>query len=256
VKSAQSQVPIGLWALALGVTGFAAGFFGPIVLNPGANQGPLVGLFITGPGGALGGVILGTIFHLLPVSNSTRGKALVWTCFALAVGTLFFCLPPPTVLGYVIDAEVSECAVPRDWARAALATWEQAVQRTTWYTPPADWKETALRNVNEADGVVLTMRVARRAALYQHHKPWNSGRKTAGPWQPVESPERYYASQNGAACEPYLNRTRELYMPFTDSPSNPNEPARVWPPTDVVSFLRLMQLGPVPAEYRRLLQLE
>ena len=33
----------------LGGIGFAAGFFGPIILNPEANQGPLLGIFITGP---------------------------------------------------------------------------------------------------------------------------------------------------------------------------------------------------------------
>jgi len=29
---------IGVWALALGAVGFASGFFGPIELNPDANQ--------------------------------------------------------------------------------------------------------------------------------------------------------------------------------------------------------------------------
>jgi hypothetical protein len=42
--------PAELWALSLGIVGFAAGFFGPIALNPDANQGPLLGIFVTGPG--------------------------------------------------------------------------------------------------------------------------------------------------------------------------------------------------------------
>jgi hypothetical protein len=33
----------------LGGVGFLAGFIGPIILTPGANQGPLLGIFITGP---------------------------------------------------------------------------------------------------------------------------------------------------------------------------------------------------------------
>ena len=42
-------------ALSLGGIGFAAGFFGPMLLAPDANQGPLLGIFITGPAGfALG----------------------------------------------------------------------------------------------------------------------------------------------------------------------------------------------------------
>ncbi len=48
-------------ALMLGAIGFAAGFFGPMVFAPGANQGPMLGIFITGPGGFLLGLIYGVI---------------------------------------------------------------------------------------------------------------------------------------------------------------------------------------------------
>jgi hypothetical protein len=41
-----------------GVT-FAAGFFGPIVFVPQANQGPLLGIFITGPLGFGAGLLWG-----------------------------------------------------------------------------------------------------------------------------------------------------------------------------------------------------
>ena len=48
-------------AFALGGIGFAGGFFGPILLAPEANQGPLLGIFITGPLGFLLGGLLGAI---------------------------------------------------------------------------------------------------------------------------------------------------------------------------------------------------
>ena len=52
-----------LWgALIVGGVSFAAGFFGPIVLTPEANQGPLLGIFITGPIGVVVGACLGAIF--------------------------------------------------------------------------------------------------------------------------------------------------------------------------------------------------
>ncbi len=42
-------------AAAVGAIGFCGGFFGPMIFTPDANQGPLLGLFITGPvGGAIG----------------------------------------------------------------------------------------------------------------------------------------------------------------------------------------------------------
>jgi hypothetical protein len=48
-------------ALMLGGIGFAAGFFGPMVLAPGANQGPLPGIFITGPAGFVLGLAYGIV---------------------------------------------------------------------------------------------------------------------------------------------------------------------------------------------------
>jgi hypothetical protein len=47
-----------LWALVVGTLAFLAGFVGPILLRPDSNQGPLLGIFITGPAGfVLGGLV-------------------------------------------------------------------------------------------------------------------------------------------------------------------------------------------------------
>ena len=47
--------------MIVGGIGFCAGFFGPMVFAPDANQGPLLGIFITGPLGALLGAIGGVV---------------------------------------------------------------------------------------------------------------------------------------------------------------------------------------------------
>jgi hypothetical protein len=57
------------WPVILGATGFAAGFLGPMIFVPEANQGPLVGIFISGPAGAVLGAALYGICHLLKVSS-------------------------------------------------------------------------------------------------------------------------------------------------------------------------------------------
>ena len=46
----------------LGAIGFAGGFFGPMLLTPESNEGPMLGIFITGPGGALLGAIAGAVW--------------------------------------------------------------------------------------------------------------------------------------------------------------------------------------------------
>ncbi len=54
-----------LGAVVLGAIGFCAGFFGPIIFAPGANQGPLLGIFITGPLGFLLGAVAGFLYWLV-----------------------------------------------------------------------------------------------------------------------------------------------------------------------------------------------
>jgi hypothetical protein len=49
------------WAAILGVIGFLGGFIGPLIFTPAANQGPLLGIFITGPLGVVIGAIVGAI---------------------------------------------------------------------------------------------------------------------------------------------------------------------------------------------------
>jgi hypothetical protein len=57
-------------AVLFGGAGFAAGFFGPMIFTPEANQGPLLGLLITGPAGVLIGAISGLMYGLV---KSRRG---------------------------------------------------------------------------------------------------------------------------------------------------------------------------------------
>lgn len=49
-------------ASIVGLIGFCGGFFGPLLFAPDANQGPLLGIFITGPLGAVLGAIGGVVY--------------------------------------------------------------------------------------------------------------------------------------------------------------------------------------------------
>ena len=62
---------IGIFAAMGGMFGFSIGFFGPIIFTPEANQGPLLGIFVTGPWGALLGALAGAI-----VGYRKAGKSL------------------------------------------------------------------------------------------------------------------------------------------------------------------------------------
>ena len=65
-------------ALAGGSVGFLLGFLGPILVSPSANQGPLLGIFLTGPAGfILGGIYAGFVRRW----RWTPWKSLGWGVF-------------------------------------------------------------------------------------------------------------------------------------------------------------------------------
>ena len=45
----------------LGLIGFTGGFFGPMIFSPESNQGPMLGIFFTGPAGLVLGLLIGAI---------------------------------------------------------------------------------------------------------------------------------------------------------------------------------------------------
>mgnify|MGYP005854265381 CR=1 FL=1 len=60
--STSVSVMAGLGAAIVGGLGFVLGFFGPMLLAPEANQGPMLGLFVTGPAGVVIGAIAGALY--------------------------------------------------------------------------------------------------------------------------------------------------------------------------------------------------
>lgn len=61
-------------ALITGAIGFGVGFFGPMILRPQANQGPLLGVFITGPLGLVAGAIGGFVVWRRKKKRSLAGS--------------------------------------------------------------------------------------------------------------------------------------------------------------------------------------
>jgi len=57
-------------ALCVGAIGFIGGFFGPMIIDPSANQGPMLGIFITGPLGVVVGAVGGAAHWFLTRDNA------------------------------------------------------------------------------------------------------------------------------------------------------------------------------------------
>jgi len=60
---------VAAWGAALGLLGFLAGFFGPLYIGPESPQGPLLGIVISGPAGALVGCVAGAARSLYLVRH-------------------------------------------------------------------------------------------------------------------------------------------------------------------------------------------
>ena len=72
MKVGKIAVSAAIGAASLGGIGFACGFFGPIIFAQQANQGPLLGLFITGPLGAIIGFIAGGLCAMFRCQRQKR----------------------------------------------------------------------------------------------------------------------------------------------------------------------------------------
>lgn len=238
--------PIFVWTLALGATGFVAGFFGPMIFNPQANQGPLLGLLITGPLGVAAGFALGLVFKWLPIAVKHKSTALLSICVVTGVVILYFCLPEPKAIATVIDGKVEHCGPPADRMEKAIKDWEQRIAMFTASQPRAGWKEDTRRMLSE-EGVALTILTTRQARILEHRKPWDFGRVTMTPWESKSESRPYFARFAGGDCEAYGEVAYPLYIAA-------GQIATAWPPTELSNFLGLAVIEPVPEKYRALIE--
>lgn len=234
-------------AFVLGGVGFLCGFFGPLALSPDANQGPLLGIFITGPGGALFGSLLGDAMGALRVSRSAIRIVLVGAGTLLAATTLFFSTPEPQYRAGILDAEVLGCAPPSSRRAKALTYWDEAIARVTWAPPRDGWKEDFDRMLANESAVVLRLRVMRQSGVVENRKPWNRGTLEARPWKPADDEEQtVFATYAGGSCDAYPTGERTLFVASGKTSSQ-------WPPEILANLLNLRTVEPAGEQYRRIL---
>ena len=237
-----------LGALVLGGVGFLFGFLGPIALSPDANQGPLLGIFITGPGGAVLGLLVGVVTGALGVSPSTFKTVLASVGTALALTTLFFSTPEPQYCAGILDAMIKECSPPSSRRDKAIAYWEEALTRTNHYfTPRVTWKQELDRMLATEPAVVLKLHVFRRSGLFENRKPWNRGRLEARPWKEKDREQSVFATYAGGSCEAYPTGTVAKFLAK-------GETSKQWPPEILANLLDLQTVEPLPEHYRQLLR--
>jgi len=246
----KSRAPGALgWIFLLGGIGFAAGFFGPIILNPEANQGPLIGIFLSGPGGAILGLLLFIVCSVTHVSAARQWQTLAVVGVLGAGVTLAFALPGPAFRGYIVEVQLQGCKAPADLADESVDYWEKRVAKVTWAPPRAGWQQEARRQLQLDTGAVLDVTILRRILLYEGRKPWNRGEISARGWFPASERKSYYANLAGPGCAGYTAGEKSvLFVSYTEPDLRGN--AQNWPPRELPAFLNLVSLAPVPVQYQ------
>ena len=242
----RGPLPIMLWALLLGGTGLAAGFFGPLTFVPDANQGPLLGLIVTGPAGFVLGIIIGVLFRFLPIDRAFSLRTLLVAAGCLTLITLYFSMPEPVIVGYALDVELEGCTSPEASASSAIEYWERRIADARWAKARTGWKQNAPQILRESGGVVLHLRVQRTNAIREHHKPWNRGHVDAAGWQAGSESRAFYAQYAGNTCDAYVGRTTSVYYDSL-------QPSTDWPPREPGGFLDLIKIRRVPVQIRSVL---
>jgi hypothetical protein len=234
------------WALTFGIVGFLSGFIGPMIFNPSANQGPMLGIFITGPAAFVVGGLFGAISAFNKLSTRHNLYALI-VCSVFVTGFLInVSVPEPRTLGFVVDAEIRDCKFAESAVDGAIARWD----KTTWsesYQPRPNWKADISNMVKRDKGVILDLFIFRKRKLYENQKPWNRGQRAASDWQDENNITSYYARFAGASCADYTDRTRKLYSPSWEASS-------LSPPDILPTFLGFYVLESVPEQYKQLIK--
>ena len=237
------------WIFVLGAAAGAAGFFGPIVFSPESNQGPLVGLFISGPAGAALGALLLAICALLKPPAPAQWRALYGIAMLAVVVTLFYVQPQPALRGRIFEATVTECAAPPAAKARALEDWRSRIAAVTWSQARAGWEQDMHKTLQEAPGVQFTAQISRRRSVFENRKPWNRGSLFASAWEsPAE--QLIFYEPNGTCAVRLPGSEVRGFLPYdlNGTISAPTD----WPPRSIYSIIDASDYTAIPARFGKL----
>lgn len=234
-----------LWALTLGAVGFASGFFGPAFLNPSANQGPLLGIFFTGPISFIAGLVGGNLASKYKLTKLKNFFFLGFASISIAFVVLAMSLPGPRYVGLIIDGEIKSCVDPGELIPERIDHYLKSMEEIKQNKALArhGWKDDTKRMLEEDKGIVLTLSVYRKIKLYERQKPWNRGKIFTETLNNIVQDENYYARFRGKNCESYKVGKRQLFKAEYEN-------TRGFPPKNLSAFLGLYVLEGMPKEYK------
>lgn len=133
--SRQNRPAVLEWVIVLTLAWFLAGFIGPMIVAPSANQGPMVGIFITGPLGFIAGRSWdGCLSCSRP--NGTRPKNALYGLATIGtIAIIYFVTPSPRKEAEIISGTLEQCRSPSTLRTDTVARLQSLSERQF-----ASWK--------------------------------------------------------------------------------------------------------------------
>jgi len=235
------------WVAILGGVGFAAGFFGPMIFVPEANQGPLVGIFISGPAGVVVGFVLYIACRLFGVSAQKQWRLLSGTAAVGVLAILVGVQPNPALRGTLYDAEVQSCGAPIDSEVDVIQSWEERIAEVTWASPRSGWRQDMHVTLAGAPGVLVKLEESRENSVFENRKPWDRGTLFAGGWKEKSEVKSFYYPE-GSCDEFPVGRKLRGFQKY--DLNGKIEPPKDWPPKELEKVINASAFSEVPEAFK------
>lgn len=211
----------------LGMTGVISGFYLPIILDPCANDGPLLGIFYTGPYAFVFGILVGLVLKIIRASKRTKIGVIIPSVLLIIGVTASLSLPEDRPLPRRVSGEIVSRTNPLDRLDSRVLWWDQRIQEETRIHPPLGWKKKIGNQFAQEVGCLVGVNVQSSQRLYLRKRPWNS-RDTIVVEEKNNVLVEFYVQ--GCSC---ANMTQDSSISFEPQ----MKPDLVTPPASVANFL-------------------
>ncbi|MEP6834958.1 MAG: hypothetical protein ABJB74_16345 [Gemmatimonas sp.] len=243
-------MPLLNWVLTLGACGLVAGIWGPIRFNPQFQMGPLIGVFMTGPLGAILGVAGYFISRWMHWPMPVQWRVIAVTAVLLVAGTILSSFPAPEFKAFIVNSTVVRCRPVSALRDELLAHWKERVDNIKSTEPAVGWPQQMATTVQSAQGFVIDVHVVRRTEIRVNRKPWNRGTLVALDRTKPDETTSYFDDSVKASCANYVEgKALEIFVDFASRRRVTN--SQDWPPTEIDRIVDMLPPNPVPAEYQR-----
>lgn len=239
------------FSLALGTVGFLAGFIGPMILAPDSNQGPMLGIFITGPGGFVLGLGLWFLSAMFSWSFKTQQTLLRVASGAIVVGVVAAVFwPKPNWVGWLYEVEVVSCRAPSADTESVIEDWKKRTTSANWLSPREGWQDEVRKILADDQGSVIEARVLTEKNV-KKEKPFLKS-ETYVAYALTFKESRVQSFYVSSACHDLPVGFRRTYFVPLDYMHITADQNRPWPPRASSDLLVKATLLPVPEEMKGL----